>query len=205
MVIRSGPNIKSATVHQPSMCRRTNLARTDKNDQALREITCEAPFNVKCKFQESHVSHEQWVPSGQEYISEGPTNMENHPPIMTTPLREVYKQRSMGRGEGVGIFGEAHERRVGNDQKVREGFSSIQLGPSREAYTQGKRVQSGLKNLPLSRWVGSRRFSHCKKFHTHKKQINWESDPKFIKRLGLRHHNRHIQIYSPIDCVLIET
>ena len=84
------------------------------------------------------------------------------------PHQEGIIKGKVSQRMGESIFwGEIHERRVQNDQGRREGFNSIQLGPSRKAYTQGKIGQSGLKNLPQGFWVGSRRFSHCRKFHTH--------------------------------------
>ena len=36
----------------------------------------------------------------------------------------------------------------------------------------------GLKHLLLGHWVGFKRFSHLRKFHTHLKQVNWELDSK---------------------------
>jgi len=36
----------------------------------------------------------------------------------------------------------------------------------------------GLKHLLLGHWVGFKRFSHYRKFHTHLKQVNWELDSK---------------------------
>ena len=41
---------------------------SDGNSNALREIICQATFDDECKFQVSHISHEKWVPSSQEYI-----------------------------------------------------------------------------------------------------------------------------------------
>ena len=93
-------------------------AQIEENSNALGKIVYQAPFGDGCKFQESCVSHKRWVPPGQEYILEGPTNMENHPLIMTILLREVYKQRPIVRGRGLAIFGgETHERKERNDQK----------------------------------------------------------------------------------------
>ena len=61
------------------------------NGSALGEIACQTLFGNGYKFQESCISHEKQVPSGREYILEGPTNMKSFLLIMMTPLREVYK------------------------------------------------------------------------------------------------------------------
>ena len=66
-------------------------AQIKENNNALEEIDCQAPFDCKCKFEESRVSHKKWVSSSQEYILEGPTNLKNHPLIVTTKLKKVYK------------------------------------------------------------------------------------------------------------------
>ena len=116
-------------------------ARTEENGNALGKIVCRAPFGNGCKFQESCVSQERWVPSGQEYIPKGPTNMENHPFLMMIPLREVYKQRPIVRGRGLAIFGgETHKRKESNDQKGGQ-LSTTSLEPSWEAHTQDNRIQ----------------------------------------------------------------
>ena len=56
-----------------------------------RKSTAKHHLAVSTSFKESHISHKKWVPSSQEYILEGPTNLKNHPLIVTTKLKKVYK------------------------------------------------------------------------------------------------------------------
>ena len=86
----------------------------------------------------------------------------------------------------MAIFGrEIHERKERNHKK---GVSSTLLSLSllgKHTY-RVRKYRLGLKHILLGRWVGFKKFSHCRKFrlHTHKKQINWELDSKFIWYFG---------------------
>ena len=115
---------------------------SDGNGNALREIICQATFGDKCKFQVSHISHEKWVPSSQEYIPQRSTNMKIHPLIMTTPLREVYKQRQIVRGRGLAIFW-GRDKQEKREEAPRSKLSTTKLKPSWEAQTVNNRIQIG--------------------------------------------------------------
>ena len=163
-------NLGSSATSQPISVWGTNTRWgpiSDGNGNALREIAYRAPFGDKYKFQESRICHEKWLPSSQEYIPQRSTNMKIHPLIMTTPLREVYKSRQIVRGRGLAIFGgEINKRKERKHQGVSSALLSLSLlGKHTHIITKYK---LGLKHLLLGRWVGFKRFSHCRKSHTHK-------------------------------------
>ena len=93
-------------------------------NDVLGEFTRRAINGVKHKLPRSHISSTQWIPSGQEeYRAEEPTYMENPFFIMTTPLREDYKERERGKGKG-GSLGEGTFWGVKHENSEKE----IELG-----------------------------------------------------------------------------